>query len=133
MQELVITIPVPPKETNPNERPYTDRGAQAKVRAAKRQRYDAMLAALAEMNEPGRPHKPRWPKATLQATFYRPGRQSKLMDLDNCAAWLKNSIDGLADAGVILNDAGLVPLPPSQVIGDAAETRCVVLTIRPIT
>lgn len=129
---LTIVVPIPPKATHPNNRPFTAMGARAKAAAAKRQREDACIAALAEMNEPGRPYKPRWKNVTVQATFHRQGRQAKLMDLDNSIAWLKNSIDGLADAGVIENDRGVVPLPCSQLLGDAAKDNMVVILVKPI-
>ena len=74
---------------------------------------------------------PRWERATYQATFYRPGKRAKRMDDDNAIASLKGVLDGLQDAGVIVNDSGLTHLPPVQLIGDEASERKLVLTIEP--
>jgi Holliday junction resolvase RusA-like endonuclease len=73
---------------------------------------------------------PAWERAEVQATFYRPGKRAKLLDRDNAIAMCKGAFDGLQEAGVIVNDSGLVPLPPIQVIGDAADERKLVLVIR---
>jgi Holliday junction resolvase RusA-like endonuclease len=129
----VIALPLPPRATHPNNKVYTLGGTRQRSRAVARQRYDAKLAALAEMNEPGRPHKPRWINVSCRATFYRHRPQDRISDGTNLQHWLKPTLDGFQDAGVLLDDRGVVWEPPDQLIGEAAggETK-VVITVRPL-
>jgi hypothetical protein len=61
------------------------------------------------MRKSGMDSKPPWTSACCQATFFFEYR--RVRDRDNCLAALKSAFDGLADAGVIANDAGLIHLP----------------------
>lgn len=132
-QELVIVIPLPPRETHPNHSAYSAGGTRARKRAVAKQREDACIAAMAEMNEPGRPYKPRWPRVSCQATFYRGRPQDRASDASNLNGWLKASEDGLQDAGVFANDRDATWEPPRQRLGKEAggETK-VVITVRPV-
>ena len=113
MPSLEITIPLPPRATHPNARPHWRTLAKAK----KQQRGDAFLSAKDAI---GRSAAPRFVRATILATFYKPGTQAKTMDSDGMVAWLKATADGLQDAQVIVNDSGLTWLPPKELLGAAA-------------
>ncbi len=88
--------------------------------AKKKQRYEAGLCAIVDMQEQGFPKPPKWEQASIQATFYKPGNRAKRSDDDGLNSWLKSSADGLEDAGIMLNDSGFRWLPPVQIIGAAA-------------
>lgn len=119
---LTVTIPLPQRASHPNAPSHW----RAKAAAKKKQREDAHLAALAALDGKAAP---RWERATIHATFYRPGSRDRLSDQDNLCSWLKASVDGLQDAGVIENDRGLEWLAPSQVIGKAACGECKVVLV----
>lgn len=108
-----IDLPLPPKEVHPNARCHW----RPKAAATKRQRSAAAILArqATQFACYGFP----WKAATVQATFYLP----RSRDRDGLNSWLKASLDGLQDAGVIANDSGLTPLPPVQVTGKAARGR----------
>lgn len=80
----------------------------AKARATKQARNDAGLVTLATLNTAGL-RKPTWTNATCQARFYFAKRAAR--DGDNLLAWLKAYFDGVADAGLVANDAGITHLP----------------------
>lgn len=123
MQELTITIPLPPKQMRPNSRTHW----RAKMGPKAQQRQEAYLSAKAAI---GRLSPPRWSAASIEAEFYL-GRRGKQNDRDNLIAWLKATADGLEDAGVVADDAGFTWMPPRQVFGkDAPVEKKVVLTIR---
>lgn len=127
MQSLEITIPIPPRETHPNRRVHWS----TKSKAVKAQRRDAGFAALAALQTAGMP-KPRWQSAQIQATFYDAANTANIADEDNLIAWLKATVDGIADAGVLDNDRGLKWLPTKQYIrSSAAGERKVVLLLTP--
>jgi crossover junction endodeoxyribonuclease RusA len=103
-RRLTIDLPIPPAPLWPNGRAHY----MAKARAVKRYRGVCHLAALAAANQAywGAPAK----TAMLEATFYLPARKR---DPDNCIAALKAAIDGVADAGIIINDRDVRILPPT--------------------
>lgn len=123
---IEITLPIPPRATHPNARAHW----AVKMKAAKKQRRDAGLAARAAL---GLARPPLWQRATIQATLYNASTRAKAQDADNLTAWLKASQDGLQDAGIVLNDAGLIQLPPKQVLGREAGTSRLVLVVTPIS
>jgi crossover junction endodeoxyribonuclease RusA len=124
MDAITIILPLPSRTTHPNARGHW----AVKARATKQQRQDAYYAALAALDcrEP-----PRWKHATIHAAFYKPNGRV-LGDADNCVAWLKASADGIADAGILDNDRGLVWLAPTQIVGKTAGEPRVVVTIKGI-
>lgn len=122
MTAITITLPLPPRTLSPNGRSHW----ATKARAVKKYRADAKLAAVHAMNEAGL-HPPMWERATAAITVYK--RTAHKGDSDNITASLKAGFDGIADAGVIANDSGLTPLPPT-VIKDANNPRVeIVLTV----
>jgi Holliday junction resolvase RusA-like endonuclease len=116
---ITITLPLPPAEMYPNARKHW----RAKMKPKKQQRNSAYAAAMDAL-ESELP--PRWKLAECQATFYLERRR----DGDNLAAWLKATMDGLQDAGIVANDSGFIHLPPIQHTAKAANgERKVVLQI----
>jgi Holliday junction resolvase RusA-like endonuclease len=116
--QVTVTISLPPKQMHPNARCHW----RAKLKPKAIQRQNAALAA-------GYASRVMFRSATIQATFHL-GKRGKRHDSDNLIAWLKASIDGLQDAGVLADDSGVTWLPPAQVFGKSAgEDKMVVLTI----
>lgn len=109
MTAITITLPLPPRALSPNGRSHW----AIKAKAVKRYRADAAIAAMAAMNEVGIAP-PRWERATATVRVYK--RTAHRTDSDNMTASLKAGIDGIADAGVIANDVGLVPMPPEMFV-----------------
>jgi crossover junction endodeoxyribonuclease RusA len=122
MDEITITLPLPPKELSPNARVHWAK----KAGTTKKARALAWGEARA-LGWPNRKLLP-WLRAQTQAVFYFPTERDR--DQDNAAASLKPYWDGIADAGVVLSDAGLVHLPPRLLV-DRERPR-VELTLRPL-
>jgi Holliday junction resolvase RusA-like endonuclease len=121
---LEIELPMPPLATQPNARSKT---WHKKYRLMQKQKADAATVAAIVMRNMT---PPRWTSATVHATFYRPNKNCRRADDDNLIGWLKASFDGLQEAGVMKNDAGLRHLPPTQLLGKVAgDVSRVVLTI----
>jgi hypothetical protein len=95
-QPIVIELPLPPDCLHPNARPHR----WAKMKATKATRELACLVART-----ARPDAP-FAKACYRITF----RLSRRRDYDGLLSWAKATIDGIADAGVIVNDAHFRPL-----------------------
>lgn len=70
----------------------------------------------------------RWREAEAQATFYFKDKRNR--DADNLLASLKPAFDGIADAGVVVNDCGLHHKPVKRSV-DKNDPR-VVIVIRPL-
>jgi crossover junction endodeoxyribonuclease RusA len=97
---VTIILPLPPKELHPNSRPHW----AMKARRTKKYRADCGYAALDAMNKEGL-ERPRWKQAKGIVRFFFRTRARR--DADNCMAALKAAADGIADAGLIVNDSGL--------------------------
>lgn len=95
-EAIIIDLPLPPDCLHPNARPHW----RAKAAAAKATRELACMVARTV-----RPNKPLV-KACYRVTFRLPRRR----DYDGLLSWAKNSIDGLQDGGVIVNDSQFRPL-----------------------
>jgi len=104
MQELTITLFLPPKELHPNSRCHW----RTKAKHTASYRTTAMLQAWADMHC-ARHKAPKWETATVQATFYF--KDNRRRDRDGMLSSLKAAFDGLADAGLIADDSGLTHLP----------------------
>jgi Holliday junction resolvase RusA-like endonuclease len=101
---MVIVLPLPPRELSPNARPHW----AVKARAVRCYREAAYLSALA--SRPGRPLQ----AAKVTACFFFRDRRRR--DRDNLLASLKPAFDGIADARVVTNDAGLIHMPVEQCV-----------------
>jgi crossover junction endodeoxyribonuclease RusA len=116
---LVIELPLPPRELSPNWRGHWAR----KSKATKALRAEAMWRAGNAMARAtnGRCHK--WESATVLLQFYFKDKRRR--DRDNLLASCKAIFDGLADAGVVENDAAFGYLPVLTDV-DKANPRLVV-------
>lgn len=114
---IEIQLELPPKELSPNARPHF----MAKARLTKK--YRSTAAMLARLKRPEKP----WETALVQTTWYF--KTNRKRDRDNLLASMKAAFDGLADGGVVGDDAGFVHLPP--VIEIDKERPRVVITISP--
>ncbi len=101
---VTLELPLPPPCLHSNARAHWRRKAEA---TKKRRHEVATVAALYRL--PSMP----WSAATIQPIFYMP----RTRDGDGLNAWLKATVDALADAGYVLNDSAFTLLPPKQVIG----------------
>jgi crossover junction endodeoxyribonuclease RusA len=101
---MVIVLPLPPRELSPNARPHW----AAKARAVKHYREAAYLSSLAE-----RPCRPLQAARVTARFFFRTRRRR---DRDNLLASLKPAFDGIADARVVANDAGMIHMPVEQYV-----------------
>lgn len=113
VDQIKVTIPLPPKALHPNARPHWG----TKARAAAQYRRDARLASLEALGR----KRPRWARATIQATFYHRTTRSRL-DGDNALAAIKAALDALQDAGVLATDRNVTHLPVVQMV-DAKNPR----------
>jgi crossover junction endodeoxyribonuclease RusA len=102
-EPLRLTLPLPPRELHPNARPHWAKKARA-VR-------DYRRLAWAYARDAVHPNPPRWKEAETRVVFYFATHRTR--DGDGAAAALKAAWDGIADAGVVENDAGLVHYPPT--------------------
>jgi crossover junction endodeoxyribonuclease RusA len=110
---MTITLPLPPRELSPNARVHW----AAKARAVKAYRAVAYWEAM--MAVPRR-DRMEWKEATAHVVYYK--ASARKMDADNILASLKASFDGLVDAGILADDAGLRHAPVRLVI-DRANPR----------
>lgn len=92
-QEVIVCLPLPPRELSPNARVCRWR----RIRRTRQYRRTAGLTALAAAGR-----RLSWARAVAQATFYWPDRQRR--DIRNAEASLKAAYDGIVDAGVIVDD-----------------------------
>jgi len=103
-RRILVVLPLPPRQLQPNARPHWT----AKAGAVKRYRQIAWLSALAV--------RPRQAMLTARVTakFYFADRRQR--DPDNLLASLKAGFDGLVDAHVVGNDAKMVHMPVEQYV-----------------
>lgn len=100
---IKITVSLPTSPLSPNSRCHW----AVKAKATKRARIEAWAmaqVAMYESNVSG-----EWVAAACQCLWF--ARDNRRRDRDNCLSSLKATFDGLADARLLVNDAGLVHLP----------------------
>lgn len=107
MTELHITLSIPDKVLSPNARAHW----AVKARATRETRQAAYLLATKALREQGM-KPPKWETAEAHVTFYWPTAHRR--DRDNAQRRLKPVWDGLQDAGVVEDDAGLIHYPPTM-------------------
>lgn len=107
---ITITVAWPPPALSPNARCHW----AVRARAARDYRFAARLVALDAMNRRELAQSPPWRRALLRLVAYTPTRRR--FDWDNLLASLKPAIDGLRDAGLIVEDTteGLTILQPRR-------------------
>ena len=104
MNDFLVRLPLPPERLHPNQKPHR----QERGRLTKKARGMAKILALAALNGGPRPY---FPHAAIRAHWGFPTRRRR--DEANLQAWLKAYVDGLVDAGIIVDDSSdhLVWLP----------------------
>lgn len=117
-EQIVITMPLPSRELSPNARIHWAK----KARAVKKHRADALVAAVANGQ------RPKWKQARAATIFYVKDKRRR--DADNALASCKPIFDGIVDAGVLADDAGLSHAPIVFVV-DKKNPR-VTITISPL-
>jgi crossover junction endodeoxyribonuclease RusA len=105
--KVKIVMRLPSKALHPNARPHYF----AKAKAARAYREIAKLNALTVRSSTP------WTAATVQCTFFFATQRCR--DGDNWLASMKSAFDGLADAHMVVNDAGFTHLPPRMQIDHA--------------
>jgi crossover junction endodeoxyribonuclease RusA len=122
MNQLTVTLPLPPKELSPNARCHW------RVKALKTQGYRADARALAFVAlQDAIMAAPRWKAATMQVRWFT--RTAHHCDPDNGLSCMKSAIDGLTDARIFSDDKGLTHLP--IIFAKDAKNPRVELTITP--
>lgn len=114
--EITIVLPLPPRELSPNARVHWGR----KATLTKRVRGEAELLATVERQRLERlgcvfP----WHRASLQSIWYWPDRRH-LSDDDNLIGRCKAVRDGIADAGIVVDDKVFELERPLQLIDKRA-------------
>jgi len=101
---VTISLPLPHKHLSPNSRCHW----RAKAKAVKAYRAQAGLEVMAETCG----ERWLWKEATVECRFYF--KDIRRRDADNLLASMKSAFDGLADAGLVENDAAFTYLPVQQ-------------------
>lgn len=100
---FTLQLPIPDRRLSPNARSHW----WAKSVLTKAGRTAARIEALRVLD--GR-LPPKWIKARMRVTLFH--RTKRTPDPDNFIASLKAYCDGIADAGIVVNDRGLWPERP---------------------
>jgi len=127
MESFEIVITLPPKELSPNARPHW----AAKSRAAKSHRLEARVMTTTALLDVALGVD--WSVATVRPVFFH--KTAHKRDKDNLSASLKAARDGIADAmsacGMIADDNGFIPLPPTSGVDKTGPRVEIVVTARP--
>lgn len=106
LRNITIEIGVPDPCLMPNRASWGRQGGMRKSAAVKAGRANAKFAAAARLGELAC-DAPRWKAARISPTFYVRTTMGLSADPMNRIASLKAAVDGLADAGLFLNDRGV--------------------------
>ena len=106
MNTVTITLPLPHRCLSPNARVhYMVKSKHTKAYRMKA-RDTAMFEGMGVTSLRGAWY---WPSASVQATFYF--KDARRRDRDNLLASCKAVFDGIADAGLVANDADFTYMP----------------------
>ena len=94
---ITITIPWPEQYNDPNARPPHWADKAKHVKAARERAWQRCVCV------PG--HNKQWTRARIDVQAFH--KTARYKDAQNIIACLKATVDGVEDAGVIVNDAGL--------------------------
>lgn len=106
-RRVVVRLPLPPKECDPNQRPHWRRKAEA----IKNYRLLAGQLAWADSVAQGE-SRPGIRYAQIQLRYFF--ENARAHDPDNLISFAKCAIDSLSDAGILAGDRRVVYLPPTQ-------------------
>lgn len=108
-RRVVVRLPLPPKECDPNQRPHWRRKAEA----IKNYRLLAGQLAWADSAaQLGDDSRPKIRRAQIQLRYFL--EHARGHDGDNLISWAKAAIDSLSDAGILDGDRRVIYLPPTQ-------------------
>lgn len=116
-----LTLPIPPACLSMNWRGHWS----VRAKATKNQRRNAWLSLVNRIGKP-----PEWPAATIQYEFVF--KQNRSRDDDNFVTRMKPIRDGIADAGLVVNDSVFTTLPAVLRVDKAATEPHVIVTISKI-
>lgn len=119
---LIITLPLPPAQLQPNRKASVHYFQAAKLVKATRH-STAFIAGMLQLDQPLR-------RARMDVEIWT----ARKIDTDNIWAWLKSTRDGIADAWMLGNDAELEcgELCNYYGKGGTGGRREMVLTITPV-
>lgn len=118
---ICITLPVPPPDVRPNGRPHW----RVKAKHVKTMREAAWREVLGRYGDG-----PRWEHASVRIEWVHPTK--RLLDRDNIIASCKAYIDGITDAGVVVDDVVLSYEPVVRCVAKRGELPRVEITITPL-
>lgn len=102
---IEVSLPIPHRALTPNSRVHWS----IKAKRTRTARFNALVVGRHALSK-ARIGKPEWPEAETRVVSYF--RDKRRRDRDNYAASLKAYWDGLADAGIVANDAGFIHHSP---------------------
>jgi len=118
VHQIVIVLPLPPSVLNPNNSPRTARGHKfkhfAKVAARKRAQTETWVML-------GGKNGPMWPAALMRIRAFFP--TMTFWDDDNLISACKPYRDGIARAGMVIDDKFIRNGGPVAMAKDAANPR----------
>lgn len=120
MNSVSITLPIPPTCLNPNTTGHWSKKSAA--RAA--QRAAAFNYTTCQFRGPG----PKWARARVTLRWFAKD-EPRIPDFDNAVASIKGALDGMTDAGVLVNDRGIEGIEVWRVV-DKANPRVEVIVHR---
>lgn len=92
-ESVLILLPLPPKALSPNSRTHWRKLARYRKKYRTAGRYATLEAGGQGLG---------WEKARITCTFFF--RTNRRRDTDNADASMKSAIDGIRDAGLIVDD-----------------------------
>lgn len=96
-EQIVVTIPLPPRILSPNCPVGSFRGRMMRAAAAKKQKRLAKASAEDAMRD-----SPGWLRASYKAVFWH--KTARRRDDVNHLAMLKSAVDGVIEAGLLPDD-----------------------------
>lgn len=121
-ESALLVLPLPSPYLHPNKAPRSRKGHIIKARLTRERRALAREIMLAEQIETG-----PWAEVEIRAAFYH--RVNRRRDADNAISWLKATMDGIADAGIVSDDSSFRWESPEFKV-DKTDPRVEILLIR---
>ena len=123
-ESFTIVLPLPDKYLHPNRTPITRKGHIIRGKRTKERRALCKALAAAQQIESA-----PWPAATLQAHFLFETKRKR--DGDNLTAWIKSTVDGIADSGIVKDDSDFTHLPSTYGVDRECPRLEITITRRP--
>ena len=119
-ERITITLPLPDKGLSANARLHWGKKHKLTKMARELAFYTARAAGVQHQ---------QWEKASYTATFYH--NINRVRDIDGAIYLLKAYLDGIVQAGLLVNDSGLT-YPVVKIVVDKNCEECVVLDFKEI-